>query len=158
MKYWLIIIGAGTWLICNDVLANEFVEKVVGFTSEHRGEKFSETQKIRVDESDAHYFISSRCALDLEKSKNCVGLIELKKKWETFQPDGFFEPAKKLCYWIGGAYEKTTITSDENSLNTSRCLFPEDNSFVSMDVLRSFDGKQFILPSKDSALEIDFTE
>ena len=54
-------------------------------------------------------------------------------------------PGAILCEMLGGALE--SVTYDRVSFEVRRCLFPKDKSFISLNLLESWDGARFRGPS-----------
>lgn len=103
-------------------------------------------QKDKVDtcfhEKNPRYFISN----------NCVDFsCEFTKKIKTAKIEYTqrFRPGVDMCRALGGGVEFGTI---KRVGEVERCVFPDDLSSISIDLLESWDGKIFAGPGKVSKL------
>jgi hypothetical protein len=89
---------------------------------------------------DSNYFISQNC-LTLE----CKFTEQLKKRVLAPEKEsGSYErPGRKLCKELKGMVEKVAITGKGEAI---RCIFPDDLSSVSLNMLESWNGKIFTGP------------
>lgn len=85
------------------------------------------------------YFISRNC-----QSLNCKFIEKLKRA--KFKHSENSRPGISMCVDLGGAVEEVTIM--ETKTKTFRCLFSEDATSVSLNLLESWNGKKFTGPGR----------
>lgn len=84
------------------------------------------------------YFISQNC-----QDLSCAFIRNLKKI--EHEVDAGMRPGAILCEMLGGTLE--SVSFNRVSFTVRRCLFPKDKSFISLNLLESWDGERFRGPS-----------
>ncbi|WPU66589.1 hypothetical protein [Peredibacter starrii] len=84
------------------------------------------------------YFISANC-----QDLSCRFMKELKGLKLSHSPDE--RPGMEICKNLKGTVEEVTV--EKISYSVLRCVFAKDKSFISLNLLESWDGKTFKGPS-----------
>lgn len=89
---------------------------------------------------DTSFFISNHCI-----SMNCAFIDRLKKLKVTHSI--MERPGSNICKQLGGLVEKVSVSClDEEQ---DRCVFIEDRSTISLNLLESWNGKYFTGPAPE---------
>ena len=88
---------------------------------------------------DSTYFISKNCQ-DLQ----CDFMRRLKVRGVKVSSEE--RPGAILCRDLKGIIEEVTLPGTKFAIK--RCLFSDEKSFISLNLLESWDGKKFVGPSK----------
>lgn len=88
--------------------------------------------------NDPTYFLSQNC-----QDLSCGFIRDLKKI--EHEVDSGMRPGAILCEMLGGALE--SVSYDRVKFEVRRCLFANDKSFISLNLLESWDGQVFRGPS-----------
>lgn len=88
--------------------------------------------------NDPTYFISQNC-----QDLSCSFAKELKSI--EFEVEAGMRPGAILCEKLGGLLE--SVTYDRVKFTVRRCIFEKDKTFISLNLLESWDGKVFKGPS-----------
>lgn len=104
-----------------------------------KSENVKASQNVRVCTlKEMSYFISGNC-----QNLSCDFMGRLRKHELTHSPDE--RPGVMICHALEGAVEEVTLTGV--SYPIQRCVFSKDRSFISLNLLESWDGKKFKGPS-----------
>lgn len=114
---------------------SELACKIVPVKSQNL--KKSEKVKICTLRDDS-YFISSNC-----QDLSCKFMSELKGLKLSHSPEE--RPGIEICKNLKGVVEEVTV--DKISYPVQRCVFAKDKTFISLNLLESWDGKTFKGPS-----------
>lgn len=85
------------------------------------------------------YFLSKNC-----QSMDCVLIRKLKKT--KVGPSTQDRPGVHLCKALGGGVDQVMLM--DSKITTFRCVYSEDMSSVSLNLLESWNGKIFTGPSE----------
>ncbi len=88
--------------------------------------------------SDPTYFISRNC-----QDLSCGFIKDLKKI--EHEVEAGMRPGAILCEMLGGSLE--SVIYSRVNFTVRRCLFEKDKSFISLNLLESWDGEKFRGPS-----------
>lgn len=107
---------------------------------EIHGQVVKESEKLTLCFlKDPSYFISKNCV-----SLDCAFIARLRKARITQSThEG---PGSSMCRELGGLEEEIKVASMED--DQIRCVFPEDRSTISLNLLESWNGKYFAGPGK----------
>lgn len=89
--------------------------------------------------NDDTYFISKNC-----QDLSCGFMTDLRKKPAMVSPDE--RPGAALCKELSGIIETLTMSGVKHTIQ--RCLFVKEKTFISLNLLESWDGKKFLGPSE----------
>lgn len=133
IKYFLVL----SLLISGSVLAEE--SNLACKEATIKSQNVKSSQKLRVCTlKEVSYFISGNC-----KNLSCDFMNRLRKHKLTHSPDE--RPGVMICNALEGAVEEVTLSGI--SYPIQRCVFSKDKSFISLNLLESWDGKKFKGPS-----------
>ncbi len=77
-------------------------------------------------------------------SLDCPSLSKIKTTKLKYSDS--MRPGRSWCSSLGGAVEKIKISNHGEKI---RCIFTEDSSFISLNLLESWNGKFFAGPKLD---------
>lgn len=121
----LLILSTATQAACEEV--------------KFRSESTKKTSEARACfQTDPTYFISQNC-----QDLSCGFIRDLRKI--DHEVDSGIRPGAILCETLGGVLE--SVRYDRVSFEVRRCLFQKDQSFISLNLLESWDGHKFRGPS-----------
>ena len=105
-----------------------------------KSENLKASEKVTICTlKEVSYFISGSC-----QNLSCDFMSRLKKQKLTHTPDE--RPGVTICESLEGVVESVTL--EGSSYPIQRCIFSKDKSFISLNLLESWDGKAFKGPSK----------
>lgn len=87
--------------------------------------------------TDETYFISRNC-----KDLSCKFIQKLKKSKLPHSEKN--RPGTTACRFLGGEVESVTLNGLKEKI--SRCIFTDDHSSISLNLLESWNGKKFTGP------------
>lgn len=115
-------------------------------TSLNCGDKEVKSQNLKKSEKvslctlrDDTYFISKNC-----QDLSCSFMKKLKSSPQSHDPT--IRPGIATCRALKGEVEEVNV--EKIDYPVQRCLFPSDKTFISLNLLESWDGKVFKGPSK----------